>query len=65
MTCDHSDECSPGIGIPSGGCVAHDYFERHCPLQKGVNVATLHACPMKDKCSHYREKVVKKEIGLD
>lgn len=66
MTCDPSDECSVGIGIElSGRCQAEDYHERQCPIRKGVNPASLHACPRKDKCWTYRQSVIKKEIGLD
>jgi len=62
MTCDHSDECSPGIGIPSGGCPIRKYLDG-CPIWKEVNVSSIHACPEKDKYRIYRQEVVEKEIA--
>jgi len=64
MTCDPSDECSVGIGILSVGCPIRKYLEG-CPIWKKVSVSSIHACPDKDICDIYREKVAKKEIGLD
>ena len=58
--------CCPGSTTPvSDHCIAEDYLMRHCPIEKEVNAASIHACPRKDKCKTFRREVLKKEIGLD
>jgi hypothetical protein len=64
MTCDPSDECSVGLGIPSKSCPISKYL-MGCPIVRAVDQSSIHACPDKDICEIYRDKVIKKEIGLD
>ena len=65
MTCDHSDECSPGIGIPSGGCVAHDYFDHQCPVWIKVDKSSIHVCPLKEGCRLFRMLMKEEEEEQD
>ena len=55
MTCDPSDECSPGIGIAlSGKCLAHDYVDHQCPVWIKVDKSSIHVCPLKEGCRLFR-----------
>lgn len=55
----NGQECATGEGFPSDRCVAEDYHKKHCPITEKVTVATIHACPRKERCDIYRWKVLK------
>lgn len=63
MTCDPSDECSVGLGIPSKSCPISKYL-MGCPIIVKVDQSSIHACPDKE-CVVFKKWVVEKEIGLD